>query len=221
MCSGNSCANCSEILNLRHKRIDLWSCDRALVNVFVHDGGRLGSQREWGAACCINLSCKSHCTAESWWVGRSLWYTLPWIARKNGPPGGAFGKGCVVSKDVKENTRFRILERLESCGSLMKTLYSWGSGGSAMILRLPFGPQQNPGRSPVKRGSWQLGQRWIWLPFVAPQLSDGVAIGPIVHIWDNIMSSERDVCLRKWYPPFFQWSALESDWPITGCKSLA
>lgn len=177
--------------------------ERAAVNASVHKGGRAAFQREWGADCCMKPSCKSQRTAESWCVGHILWYTFPWIAKKDGPPGGGFGKGCVVSKEAKENTKFSILDRLEILLSLMNMSYSWGSAGSGVILWVPFGPQQNPGRSPVRRGRSQTGQQWTWSPLVAPQLKLGVAIGPIIHGWeDMVVRGEEKQNLRSYTCPF-------------------
>ena len=49
--------------------------------------------------------------------------------------------------------RFKRRESRETFGSLIIVSYSGGRGGRAGIRPnlLPFGPQQKPGRSPVKR----------------------------------------------------------------------
>lgn len=121
----------------------------------IHSGGMDGLL--WGAAEASNPSYRSQQTAE--FVSgllRSLWYIFPEIAINKGFPG--VGKACDDSKAANEKMRFKRHDSCEILGLLVITSCSGGRGGrEGMRLNLlPFGPQQNPGLSPVKRMTPQI-----------------------------------------------------------------
>ena len=72
------------------------------------------------------------------------------MATKLGFPG--VGNACVDSIAAKEKIRFNFRDDREISGEFRKILNSLGRGGRGWMAenRLPFGPQQNPGFSPVR-----------------------------------------------------------------------
>lgn len=110
-----------------------------------------------GAAKGSNPSYRSQRTAElALEPLRSQWYIRPEIATNDGFPG--VGKACDDSSAAKEKIRFRRHERREMFGLLTMVSYSGGKGGRGGMRanRLPPGPQQKPGLSPVKRTTPQV-----------------------------------------------------------------
>jgi hypothetical protein len=55
------------------------------------------------------------------------------MARNPGGP-GTVGKGCVVSRDAKENIRLRTRDNDEIFGWLINAAYCGGSGGRGTVL---------------------------------------------------------------------------------------
>ena len=134
--------------------------------VSIHWGGRRSFQHWCGARSGRNPSYRSLRTAELRWVGHTWWYSLPWMAKK---PGGPFkeGNSAVHSVHAKVKTMFRIRDKGDIWGSLIKTSNSWGRGGRGGMSwrREPLGPQQKPRVSPVKSwirqwGHWWWGDHW-------------------------------------------------------------
>ena len=93
---------------------------------------------------------------------------------------------CDDSSVAKEKMRFNRRERWEIFWSLMKVSYSSGRGGRGGMSAnlLPFGPQQKPGLSPVKRATPQtLHECVVPRLFVgATHRRLGEEIGPISHV---------------------------------------
>ena len=114
---------------------------------------------------------------------RNLWYIRPEIATNDGLPG--VGKTCDDSKAAKENMRFKRRERREMLWSFVIVSYSGGRGGRGGIRAnlLPFGPQQKPGLSPVKRMTPHILHACVIPRLFAtvPQWRSGEEIGPIVQ----------------------------------------
>lgn len=88
---------------------------------------------------------------------------------KAGGPAGKRGNSWDVSNAAKEKIKFNRRETEETQGSLKKISNSSGRGGSARgsFAYLPFGPQQNPGRSPVRRINPHDRQMWLFCPHCA------------------------------------------------------
>ena len=140
----------------------------------------------------------------------------PEIATNEGLPG--VGKVCDDSKAAKENIRFKRRERREISGLLMIVSYSGGKGGSGGIRAnlFPFGPQQKPGLSPVKRMTLQILHACMvpCLFVTAPHWRFGEEIGPISHV------SVFEVC-NSYMNKSLQLALLSSHTMFVMCGGMA
>jgi hypothetical protein len=75
-------------------------------------------------------------------------------------------------------------DECEMCGSFMNELYSGGNGGRGLTSENfdPFGPQQKPEDSPVRRIIPQVVQEWVLSPRFSPHWSRGEVMAAICQV---------------------------------------